>query len=55
MGDNCFIFGCWEICDYGKGKKSSLVELKGLMSRVVGCKIICIISFFKKKLLVDDL
>lgn len=39
----------------GKGKKSSLAELKGSMSRAAGRKITRIISFSKKKALVDDL
>lgn len=38
----------------GKGKKSSLAELKGSMSRAAGRKITRIISFSKKKALADD-
>ncbi|XP_061045801.1 actin filament-associated protein 1-like 1 isoform X3 [Eubalaena glacialis] len=41
--------------DLGKGKKSSLSELKGSMSRAAGRKITRIISFSKKKALADDL
>ncbi|KAK2506176.1 hypothetical protein MC885_011206 [Smutsia gigantea] len=40
--------------DLGKGKKSSLAELKGSMSRAAGRKITRIISFSKKKLPADD-
>lgn len=39
----------------GKGKKSSLAELKGSMSRAAGRKITRIISFSKRKALADDL
>ena len=39
----------------GKGKKSSLAELKGSMSRAAGRKITRIISFSKKKPLADGL
>lgn len=38
----------------GKGKKSSLAELKGSMSRAAGRKITRIISFSKKKLPAND-
>jgi hypothetical protein len=39
----------------GKGKKNSLAELKGSMSRAAGRKITRIISFSKKKALSEDL
>ncbi|KAK7819050.1 hypothetical protein U0070_002362 [Myodes glareolus] len=39
----------------GKGKKNSLAELKGSMSRAAGRKITRIISFSKKKALGEDL
>lgn len=39
----------------GKGKKSSLAELKGSMSRAAGRKITRIISFSKKKPLAEGL
>nr|XP_008013122.2 actin filament-associated protein 1-like 1 isoform X2 [Chlorocebus sabaeus] len=55
MGDNCSTLGRRETCDHGKGKKSSLAELKGSMSRAAGRKITRIISFSKKKPLADDL
>ncbi|XP_059773428.1 actin filament-associated protein 1-like 1 isoform X3 [Balaenoptera ricei] len=51
LGDNCSTLGR----EHGKGKKSSLSELKGSMSRVAGRKITRIISFSKKKALADDL
>ncbi|XP_032332955.1 actin filament-associated protein 1-like 1 isoform X2 [Camelus ferus] len=51
MGDNCSTLGR----EHGKGKKSSLAELKGSMSRAAGRKINRIISFSKKKALADDL
>ncbi|XP_012513685.1 PREDICTED: actin filament-associated protein 1-like 1 [Propithecus coquereli] len=52
MGDNCSTLGRRED---GKGKKSSLAELKGSMSRAAGRKITRIISFSKRKPLADDL
>uniref|UniRef100_A0ABI7XM04 Actin filament-associated protein 1-like 1 n=1 Tax=Felis catus TaxID=9685 RepID=A0ABI7XM04_FELCA len=55
MGDNCSTLGRREACDHGKGKKSSLAELKGSMSRAAGRKITRIISFSKKKPLADGL
>ncbi|KAB0391628.1 hypothetical protein E2I00_002089, partial [Balaenoptera physalus] len=51
LGDNCSTLGR----EHGKGKKSSLSELKGSMSRAAGRKITRIISFSKKKALADDL
>ncbi|XP_055980443.1 actin filament-associated protein 1-like 1 [Sorex fumeus] len=51
MGDSCSTLGR----EHGKGKKSSLAELKGSMSRAAGRKITRIISFSKKKGLADDL
>ncbi|XP_059744050.1 actin filament-associated protein 1-like 1 isoform X2 [Bos taurus] len=51
MGDSCSTLGR----EHGKGKKSSLSELKGSMSRAAGRKITRIISFSKKKALADDL
>ncbi|XP_024594015.1 actin filament-associated protein 1-like 1 isoform X5 [Neophocaena asiaeorientalis asiaeorientalis] len=51
LSDNCSTLGR----EHGKGKKSSLSELKGSMSRVAGRKITRIISFSKKKALADDL
>ncbi|XP_062044858.1 actin filament-associated protein 1-like 1 [Lepus europaeus] len=53
-GDNCSTLGRREACEHGKGKKSSLAELKGSMSRAAGRKITRIISFSKKKALADD-
>ncbi|XP_076993484.1 actin filament-associated protein 1-like 1 isoform X1 [Tamandua tetradactyla] len=44
-----------EACEHGKGKKSSLAELKGSVSRAAGRKITRIISFSKKKPQADDL
>ncbi|XP_045686145.1 actin filament-associated protein 1-like 1 isoform X1 [Phyllostomus hastatus] len=57
MGDNCSTLGRREACEHatGKGKKSSLAELKGSMSRAAGRKITRIISFSKRKALADDL
>ncbi|XP_060036755.1 actin filament-associated protein 1-like 1 isoform X2 [Erinaceus europaeus] len=55
MGDNCSTLGRREACEHGKGKKSSLAELKGSMSRAAGRKITRIISFSKKKALADEL
>lgn len=55
VGDNCSTLGRRETCDHGKGKKSSLAELKGSMSRAAGRKITRIIGFSKKKTLADDL
>ncbi|XP_058575714.1 actin filament-associated protein 1-like 1 isoform X1 [Neofelis nebulosa] len=55
MGDNCSTLGRREACDHGKGKKNSLAELKGSMSRAAGRKITRIISFSKKKPLADGL
>ncbi|XP_030897093.1 actin filament-associated protein 1-like 1 [Leptonychotes weddellii] len=55
MGNSCSTLGRREACDHGKGKKSSLAELKGSMSRAAGRKITRIISFSKKKPLADDL
>uniref|UniRef100_A0A8C6QPE2 Actin filament-associated protein 1-like 1 n=1 Tax=Nannospalax galili TaxID=1026970 RepID=A0A8C6QPE2_NANGA len=43
------------LCTTGKGKKNSLAELKGSMSRAAGRKITRIISFSKKKALAEDL
>ncbi|XP_014641678.1 PREDICTED: actin filament-associated protein 1-like 1 isoform X1 [Ceratotherium simum simum] len=54
MGDNCSTLGHREACEHGKGKKSSLAELKGSMSRAAGRKITRIIGFSKKKVLADD-
>ncbi|XP_057346920.1 actin filament-associated protein 1-like 1 isoform X2 [Manis pentadactyla] len=54
INDNCSTLGRREACDHGKGKKSSLAELKGSMSRAAGRKITRIISFSKKKLPADD-
>uniref|UniRef100_A0A8C9CZH5 Actin filament-associated protein 1-like 1 n=1 Tax=Phocoena sinus TaxID=42100 RepID=A0A8C9CZH5_PHOSS len=51
LSDNCSTLGR----EHGKGKKSSLSELKGSMSRVAGRRITRIISFSKKKALADDL
>ncbi|XP_019479982.1 PREDICTED: actin filament-associated protein 1-like 1 isoform X3 [Hipposideros armiger] len=57
MGDHCSTLGRRETCEHatGKGKKSSLAELKGSMSRAAGRKITRIISFSKRKALADDL
>ncbi|XP_023571078.1 actin filament-associated protein 1-like 1 isoform X2 [Octodon degus] len=56
MGDNSSTLGRREACEHGgKGKKSSLAELKGSMSRAAGRKITRIISFSKKKALTEDL
>ncbi|ELW64310.1 Actin filament-associated protein 1-like 1 [Tupaia chinensis] len=55
MSDSCSTLGRREACEHGKGKKSSLAELKGSMSRAAGRKITRIISFSKKKALADDL
>ncbi|XP_036169094.1 actin filament-associated protein 1-like 1 isoform X2 [Myotis myotis] len=55
MSDNCSTLGRREACEHGKGKKSSLAELKGSMSRAAGRKITRIISFSKRKALADDL
>ncbi|XP_054344256.1 actin filament-associated protein 1-like 1 isoform X3 [Pongo pygmaeus] len=55
VGDSCSTLGRRETCDHGKGKKSSLAELKGSMSRAAGRKITRIIGFSKKKTLADDL
>uniref|UniRef100_A0A9L0S3B1 Actin filament-associated protein 1-like 1 n=1 Tax=Equus caballus TaxID=9796 RepID=A0A9L0S3B1_HORSE len=55
MGDSCSSLGRREACEHGKGKKSSLAELKGSMSRAAGRKITRIISFSKKKALAEDL
>ncbi|KAM4876139.1 actin filament-associated protein 1-like 1 [Thomomys bottae] len=56
MGDNGSTLGRREACEQGgKGKKSSLAELKGSMSRAAGRKINRIISFSKKKALAEDL
>uniref|UniRef100_A0A8C3VW17 Actin filament-associated protein 1-like 1 n=1 Tax=Catagonus wagneri TaxID=51154 RepID=A0A8C3VW17_9CETA len=51
MGDSCSTLGR----EHGKGKKSSLSELKGSMSKAAGRKITRIISFSKKKALAEDL
>ncbi|XP_021571392.1 actin filament-associated protein 1-like 1 [Carlito syrichta] len=55
MGDGCSTLGRRETCEHGKGKKSSLAELKGSVSRAAGRKITRIITFSKKKPLPDDL
>ncbi|KAM5300619.1 actin filament-associated protein 1-like 1 [Glossophaga mutica] len=57
MGDSCSTVGRREACEHatGKGKKNSLAELKGSMSRAAGRKITRIISFSKRKTLADDL
>ncbi|XP_042548111.1 actin filament-associated protein 1-like 1 [Dipodomys spectabilis] len=55
MGDGGSTLGRREACEQGKGKKSSLAELKGSMSRAAGRKINRIISFSKKKALAEDL
>uniref|UniRef100_K7GBX3 Actin filament-associated protein 1-like 1 n=1 Tax=Pelodiscus sinensis TaxID=13735 RepID=K7GBX3_PELSI len=48
-GENCTPVSRREPREHGKGKKSSLAELKGSMSRAAGRKITRIISFSKKK------
>ncbi|KFO31995.1 Actin filament-associated protein 1-like 1 [Fukomys damarensis] len=55
MGDNGSSLSRREACEQGRGKKSSLAELKGSMSRAAGRKITRIISFSKKKALAEDL
>ncbi|KAM5168636.1 actin filament-associated protein 1-like 1 isoform 2-T2 [Callospermophilus lateralis] len=55
MGDSASTLSRRETCEHGKGKKSSLAELKGSMSRAAGRKITRIISFSKKKALAEDL
>ncbi|NXJ04595.1 AF1L1 protein, partial [Odontophorus gujanensis] len=48
-GETCTPMARRELCEYGKGKKSGLADLKGSMSRAAGKKITRIISFSKKK------
>ncbi|KAM4868937.1 actin filament-associated protein 1-like 1 isoform X1 [Urocitellus parryii] len=55
MGDSASTLSRRETYEHGKGKKSSLAELKGSMSRAAGRKITRIISFSKKKALAEDL
>uniref|UniRef100_A0A8C6QPS2 Actin filament-associated protein 1-like 1 n=1 Tax=Nannospalax galili TaxID=1026970 RepID=A0A8C6QPS2_NANGA len=55
MSDSNSTLGRREACEHGKGKKNSLAELKGSMSRAAGRKITRIISFSKKKALAEDL
>ncbi|XP_076411454.1 actin filament-associated protein 1-like 1 isoform X4 [Peromyscus maniculatus bairdii] len=55
VNDNSSTLGRREACEHGKGKKNSLAELKGSMSRAAGRKITRIISFSKKKALAEDL
>ncbi|XP_045140652.1 actin filament-associated protein 1-like 1 [Echinops telfairi] len=55
LGDNSSTLCRREACEHGRGKKSSLAELKGSMGRAAGRKITRIISFSKKKALADEL
>ncbi|XP_021070181.1 actin filament-associated protein 1-like 1 isoform X1 [Mus pahari] len=55
MNDSGSTLSRREACEHGKGKKNSLAELKGSMSRAAGRKITRIISFSKKKALSEDL
>ncbi|XP_035315847.1 actin filament-associated protein 1-like 1 isoform X1 [Cricetulus griseus] len=55
MNDSSSTLSRREACEHGKGKKNSLAELKGSMSRAAGRKITRIISFSKKKALAEDL
>ncbi|XP_004451014.1 actin filament-associated protein 1-like 1 isoform X3 [Dasypus novemcinctus] len=56
VGDNCSTLGRREACEHaGKGKKSSLAELKGSVNRAAGRKITRIIGFSKKKPPAEDL
>lgn len=55
MNDSSSTLSRREACEHGKGKKNSLAELKGSMSRAAGRKITRIISFSKKKALSEDL
>ncbi|KAM5298227.1 actin filament-associated protein 1-like 1 [Ctenodactylus gundi] len=55
MGDNSSTLGRRETCEHGKGKKNSLAELKGSVSRAAGRKITRIIGFSKKKAVAEDL
>ncbi|XP_041497339.1 actin filament-associated protein 1-like 1 isoform X1 [Microtus oregoni] len=55
MNDSSSTLSRREACEHGKGKKNSLAELKGSMSRAAGRKITRIISFSKKKALGEDL
>ncbi|XP_021266260.1 actin filament-associated protein 1-like 1 isoform X2 [Numida meleagris] len=48
-GETCSPMARRELCEYGKGKKSGLADLKGSVSRAAGKKITRIISFSKKK------
>uniref|UniRef100_A0A8D1SEH1 Actin filament-associated protein 1-like 1 n=1 Tax=Sus scrofa TaxID=9823 RepID=A0A8D1SEH1_PIG len=51
LGDSCSTLGR----EHGKGKKNSLSELKGSVSKAAGRKITRIISFSKKKALAEAL
>nr|XP_044997282.1 actin filament-associated protein 1-like 1 [Jaculus jaculus] len=55
MSESSSTLGHREACEHGKGKKNSLAELKGSVSRAAGRKITRIISFSKKKALAEDL